>query len=373
MAGVSVIGANSLAMGPIAPGIAQEFSQPVVLVMMAAAAYGLGTAVSALLLARYIDRFGAKRSLQVALIGLTLGLGLSAVASNAGVLIASQAIAGLAAGVGLPSIYAASALLSPDDKKNTVLGWVLVGWTISLVAGVSLAALVADIFSFRLVYVVLAALAAAVAILSVRLPTDRIRDAQSTHTLRSVFLVFALPLVAPYLIVCFAYMMAFYGVYGYLGDHLVSTLNQPLRNTAWIALSYGLGFGLAVFGDPTIDRFGAKKLIAPAFGLIALVYLALAVSSGSVRFLVSFSFLWGVCNHFGLNVIISGLSSIDENQRGKILGLYSCVTYLAAFAGTLLYGAIYQPFGFALVAITASVTMLASTLFTFRRISRTAR
>lgn len=58
-AAVTVIGSNSLVLAPIAPEVAATFGVSVQRVMAASAAFGLGTAASALFLARFIDRFGA--------------------------------------------------------------------------------------------------------------------------------------------------------------------------------------------------------------------------------------------------------------------------------------------------------------------------
>ena len=55
---IAVVGANSLALGPIAPSVAESFHAEVQAVLWATSAFGLGTSASALFLARYIDRLG---------------------------------------------------------------------------------------------------------------------------------------------------------------------------------------------------------------------------------------------------------------------------------------------------------------------------
>ena len=57
---IAVIGSNSLVLGPIAPEVARSLGTSVALVMSASAAFGLGTAASALLMARHVDRLGAR-------------------------------------------------------------------------------------------------------------------------------------------------------------------------------------------------------------------------------------------------------------------------------------------------------------------------
>ncbi|MCA1263197.1 MFS transporter, partial [Nitratireductor aquimarinus] len=76
---VAVIGCNSLVLSPIAPEVSRSLGASVQGVMIASAAFGLGTAGSALFLARHIDRLGAWRMLRMAFAVLAFALGVSAV------------------------------------------------------------------------------------------------------------------------------------------------------------------------------------------------------------------------------------------------------------------------------------------------------
>ena len=51
------------------------------------------------------------------------------------------------------------------------------------------------------------------------------------------------------LVACAAFMTAFYGVYGYLGDHLHEGLGQAVSVNGLAALVYGFGFGGAALLD----------------------------------------------------------------------------------------------------------------------------
>lgn len=157
---IAVIGSNSLVLGPIAPAVASSFGVSVPVVMIAAAAFGLGTSASALFLARYIDRLGARRMLQGALLLLALALVASAMAPTVVMLVAAQLLAGIAAGVAMPAIYASAAAIAPPGRESGTIGVVLTGWTLSMVAGVSLSAVLADLVHWRAVFAAVAVLAA---------------------------------------------------------------------------------------------------------------------------------------------------------------------------------------------------------------------
>lgn len=356
---IAVIGSNSLVLGPIAPAVATSFGASVPAVMVAAAAFGLGTSASALFLARYIDRVGARRMLQGALLLLAIALVASALAPTVIALVAAQSVAGIAAGVAMPAIYASSAAIAPPGRESGTIGVVLTGWTLSMVAGVSLSAVLADLVHWRAVFAAVAALA----VLAVTgLTATSLGDARKSGPAPTPLAALAVPGIVPLLIACGAFMTAFYGVYGYLGDHLHKGLGEPVSANGWAALAYGVGFGAAALLDGVIDRLGARRVMPFAYLLVAIVYVAMAAASGSFGLTLAMIAIWGLANHFGLNVLVMRLTALDPSRRGTIMGLNSSVTYLAVFVGTTGFGPLYTGFGFAACAITAALLMLVSAL-----------
>ncbi|TPM60923.1 MFS transporter [Mesorhizobium sp. B2-2-4] len=352
---IAVIGSNSLVLGPIAPAVAVSFATSVPVVMMAAAAFGLGTSASALFLARYIDRVGARRMLQAALLLLTLALVASAVAPTVTALVAAQLLTGIAAGVAMPAIYASSAAIAPPGRESGTIGVVLTGWTLSMVAGVSLSAVLADLVHWRAVFAAVALLAA-LALGS--LTASSLPDVRKAGPAPAPLEALGIPGIVPLLIACGAFMTAFYGVYGYLGDHLHSGLGQPVSANGLAALAYGAGFGTAALFDGIIDRLGARRVMPFAYLLVAIVYVAIAATSNSYGMTLAMVAAWGLANHFGLNVLVMRLSALDPSRRGTIMGLNSAVTYLAVFVGTTGFGPLYSDFGFAASAMVAALLML---------------
>lgn len=359
-AAIAVVGSNSLVLGPIAPQVADSFAAAVPAVMTASAAFGLGTAASAVFLGRLIDRHGARRMLMAALLVLAAGLGASAAAPVLPALVAAQLVAGLAAGVAIPAVYTLAAIVAPAGRESETIGVVLTGWTISMVVGVSLSAVAADLVGWRAVYaaVALAALAAFAPI-----ALRPMREVLPAGTAQSPFAALRVRGAAPLLAACAAFMASFYGVYAYVGDHVHGALGLPLAANGLVALSYGLGFGGAAFLDRLIDRLGAARLLAPIFLAVAAVYAVMAAASGSWAGLLAIVFLWGLANHFGLNVLIMRLTGLDPARRGAIMGLNSGVTYLALFAGTLGFGALHAGFGFTALPLAAAALMLAAAAF----------
>lgn len=357
---IAVIGSNSLALGPIAPEVARSLGTEVPAVMTASAAFGLGTAVSAIFLGRMIDRHGARRMLMAALMLLAAGLAGSSVSQALTMLIAAQLLVGIAAGVAMPSIYTLAAAVAPPGRESETIGVVLTGWTLSMVAGVSLSAVVADFVGWRMVYGLVAA-AAFVAAVAVRQIALR-EGASAAGTPQSPFAALRVRGVVPLLAACAAFMGAFYGVYAYLGDHLYHALGLSISANGLATLCYGLGFGSAALLDRLIDRIGDGRLLPLIFIAGGAVFVILSLASGSYAVMLAAIFLWGLTNHLGLNVLIMRLTALDVARRGAIMGLNSGVTYLALFAGTIGFGQIYASFGFAALTLIGAGLMLVASL-----------
>ena len=366
MAVVAIVGSNSLAMGPIAPDIARDLGATITATLRASAAFGLGTAISALLVARYIDYKGARYILTCAVAVLSLSFGVCAIAPDVMVLGCGQLFAGLAAGVALPACYSSAAIIAPENQESRILGVVLTGWTVSLVFGVSLSALISDSFHWRVVYSILFVFSAAGFILVRR---SEIPNKTSLKNTSSPLTAFKVPDVPYLLFVVACYMTAFYGVYNFVGDYIVEGLHYSVRANAWIAISYGIGFGLATLLDPLLDRLSTgvgkasrSRLPNIALTCLAIVYILLAITSGNYPALVFAAGFWGMFNHLGLNILIAALNATDTEQRGAIIGLYSCITYLCLAVGTVAYGVIYEASSFVVLCITSVVVCMVAVL-----------
>ncbi|PAU75544.1 MFS transporter [Halomonas salipaludis] len=356
-AAIAVIGANSLALSPIAAAVAASFpGRSAADVMTAAAVYGLATAGSALLLAALADRIGAERALVRALLVLCVALGLGALSPALWTLIAAQGLAGLAAGVALPSIYTLTAQVAAQGRESQTLSFVLTGWTLSLVVGVGLAALLADLLHWRAVFTVLALVAVVLALGISRCHHWGTRAGGETRS--SSLQALRIPGIRSVLLNVAAYMTAFYGLYTYLGPHLGEVLQLPASFAGLAIAVYGLGFGAAAPLGRLVDRHGASAAACVSFAGLMLVYLGLMAAVQLPLALLALCLAWGVGNHLGLNLLMRQLAELDPVKRGAVMGLYSAITYLCVFAGALLYRPIFTHYGFAACAWASAMLVL---------------
>jgi predicted MFS family arabinose efflux permease len=362
MFAVSVVGSNGLALSPILSDVARSFSTSPLTISTAISAYGAATAASAFFLAARIDRIGVRRSLLGAMAVLIAALILSACAPNWIVLTLAQALAGAAAGVILPAAYGSAALIAPPGQEARTLGRVIAGWSVSLVAGVPLSALISDAVGWRATYATLA-LCAAIAVLGLRkLPERRAENPAPLHLSRLLA-----PLsyrdVPALLLGCLAFSSAFYGVYAFLADHVRSLLALSAGQVGFIAFAYGAGFLLAgVAGAPLIERLGPRRALPIALGVIALVYLGLLPAAHALSAVLAIATLWGAASQLSLNLLVLLLSRARPEERGAVLGLNTCTTYLGASVGTAIAGTIYTHAGFEALGLVAACALAAAAL-----------
>jgi DHA1 family inner membrane transport protein len=350
-AAVAIVGSNSLILSPIAGAVAASFSDTsAARVMLAAAAFGLGTAASALLIAPQADRIGADRALLRAILVMAVGFFLSALAPGLAGLAGAQAICGLAAGLALPSAYALAAQIAPPGRESRVIGRVLAGWTLSLVFGVAGSAALTDLIGWRWVFGLLSGAALLVAAALWRWGPRAAKGIAA----RSPLDAFAVPGIGRGLMVAGGFFLGFYGFYSFLGAHVTGTLDRSTAAAGAVTLAYGLGFGAGGLAAPMIDRFGPRRMALPVYGGITAIYLGMVWAVGSYPALIGWAVLWGMVQHFGLNLIVARLTALDPGRRGAIMGLNTTVTYLAVSGGAIGFRPIFESWGLPAVALCAA-------------------
>lgn len=357
--GVVAIGSNALILSPILSDVAATFEVGVRTVSYAISAYGGATALSALFLGGAIDRLGARTVLISGGALLVVATAASAAAPHWTVLLMAQVAAGIAAGVMLPAIYATATHAGGPEGGARLLGRVLSGWAISLVAGIPLSALIADQFGWRATFWGLSTLSAVILPGFARLPAPAPR---STGRRAGIGAALRVPGVVRLLAVQFLFMTAFYGLYAFWGDHLRAALGIEAGGVGIVVLVYGLGFGAATVADTLIDRWGPARMLPILLLGAAAIYMAMIPATRTMAGTASIAFLWGFANHFIINVVVLDLSRRDEALRGAVLGLNSAITYAGAFAGPLSFGVLYAASGFAPIAGAAALATILATV-----------
>lgn len=362
MFAVSVVGSNGLALSPILADVARSFASTPLTVSTAISAYGAATAASAFLLAARIDRWGIRRSLLIAMAVLIGALLLSAGAPHWIVLTLAQAVAGAAAGVILPAAYGSASLVAAAGQETRALGRVISGWSVSLVAGVPLSALISDAIGWRATYGVLT-LCGAVALAGLRKLPERRGAHVAPPRLSRLLAPLSYRDVPVLLLGCLAFSSAFYGVYAFLADHVRTLLALSAGQVGFIAFAYGAGFLLAgLAGAPLIERLGPRRALPLALVALSAVYLALLPAAHALVAVLALAVLWGAASQLSLNLLVLLLSRARPEERGAVLGLNTCTTYLGASVGTAVAGTLYTHAGFESLGLVAAAALALAAL-----------
>lgn len=354
---IGLVGANSLALSPIAAAVAIDLgASGAPAVMTAAALYGAGVAVSALCLAPLTDKYGADVILRVALLLIASALGASALAPSLSVLVVVQALAGIGAGMAIPAIYGMASVVAPKGEEARTLGKVLTGWTLSMIGGVTLSAYITDLFGWRMVYVLLSG---SLFLILLALTIKTLPPAPKSGRFTSPIGAFRIAGVFPGLFAVGMMGMGFYGVYNFLGAHLVEDLGYAVRAGGLLTLSYGLGFAASMVLDPYIDRIGARRGLIGFFAVMAIYYVGMSLIAQNYYALALSMAGWGALQHMGLTITIGRLGMIDPARRGAILGLNTFVMYLAVFLSTFAYRPIFEGHGLMSCLLVSALLALA--------------
>jgi predicted MFS family arabinose efflux permease len=354
---ITVVGSNSLVLSATLHEVARDLNVTSVVVSLAMTAFGSATALSSLWLALQIDCMGPRHVLAAGMGGLIAATLISTLASHWLMLFAAQALAGLAAGLILPSTYTLAAIIAIPGRESRILGRVLVGWSIAMVAAVPGAAIIVDFWGWRPVFLVLTILGI-IALFGIgRLPQRQQlfitptspKDMITTLTSSEFFKISIL------LLICLLFMASAYAVFTFVGDYSKIQLGMSPTWVGLIMLAYGLGFGLGSFGDSVVDKFGPKRTLPICLAAVAIMYALMVPATGQIFITIALAALRGFANHLGLNCLVLLLSREKPEARGLVLSLNCSTTYLGVTIGVALGGVGYSTLGFSALLIGATI------------------
>jgi len=354
MFGIAAVGVQALMLSPLLTDIARSLSAGAKEIGFASAAYGIGVAVAALLSAPRLGAWEKRKVLRIAFVVMAAGLGICALSWDWRLLVAGQAITGLAAGVIIPGTYAFTAEISAPQKRSQAIGRVLFGWSVAMVGGVPLAAALSAWVDWRGIFLIVAGLSLFMVVMMGLLPRGAVAPSLQTTTYRTALSV---PGALLGLGATFCYMIGFYQTYTFMGDHVRGLHGAGAWLGGLISLSYGIGFGAGVVFDKWIDRTGPGRVMAGALFLVGLNYAVLPFVTSQVWTIATYPFLWGLANHLCMTSLVSYLGQAPIEKRSTIMGLFSFTTYLAVGVGGAIYGSVYDQFGFLAVSLAATATL----------------
>ncbi len=367
MLAVATVGATIFAISPLLPDIAAAFDVPVAQAGVLPGAFGIALAIVAPVIGLTAQRLPRARVIVWGLAVFALAWLAALVASDFSTLLLLAAAAGAATGAVLPAAYACAADLSSYAERARIMGRIVSGWSIAILAVVPTMALAAQLIDWRWAFGALSGCAIAIAVLLSFTP----RPPAPPAALDGGALIASLARVLrdrPTRLLLAANLLdmgAFYAVYSYAGTEL-RRVNEWGASLAGLAVAtYGIGLAVVTFNGHLIDRWGKRRsaigaLLALGAVLSVLPWLApvpLAMVLGIV--------VWGVLQGAFFTAITTLATEQVPQLRGVVVALLSGSTYLGVSVYTPLSALLYERAGYWAVGLEAACgCLLAAALLT---------
>lgn len=354
--GTFATGTDSFLVAGVLPEVAADLGTGPGAVGVTVSLFALAYALGGPVLVAVTTHLPVRRVLLTAL-GVFVAANLAAAAApGVAALGAARVVAGLGAGVFVPCAIATAAALGGPDRRGRATAVVVGGASLALVAGAPLGTLVAQASSWRVAFVLVAALgvvaAAGVAARaggSARPPVPGLAARVTVLRRPDVLAVLAVTLLAN---------AAAFTVYPYLG---VVFPDAGPTGVAALVLAFGVGAVAGTWaGGRAADRWGAGRTVAVVVAVFALDHLALSVVTGSFALGLGYAVLWGLSGWATVPAQQSRIVGATGDLAPLALSLNSSAIHLGTGVGALTGAAVVAGPGAGALWIVAGGLSLAA-------------
>ena len=330
--------------------------------------YSAAAALASLVSGIFSDHYGRKPFLVAGAVVFGCASWMSAHAGSFIGLTVARGFTGLGAG----AISTCSIAFAGDwfdySIRGRALSWISTAYFAAPILGVPLAAQVADRLGWRNTFYFFAALAAAAALLSLRLPRDS-REAGPTSekwraTFRACRSFFRRRDTSAGLVIAFLVSGGLYGFLYYIGQWLNSSFGVPTRTIGWVFMLGGL---VALIAAPVAgilsDRWGKRPVLIAGNILLALSVALVPFFPWGAGLLIVFAVTsLGAASRQGpLAALMTEL--VPTAERGSFIALRNVFSQMGIGLVVLAGGAAYERYGyFAVTTLCAVMTGLVAIL-----------
>lgn len=315
------------------------------------------------------DRFGYRRSMRIALLGIALGLGLFALGPSLPLRIAGLMLSGIAGFSFVPTMQAYLSHHLPYTIRARGIGIVEYGWAFAGIVGLSTTGWIITRTDWTVPFLILAVAMVGLFFLYLSLPGGRIATQSALHqaTTRGAPLIQRLPSLSrsAWATVCVTGCVSFslFNILLVFGEWLTTGYGLLAEDMGRVAMFMGVAdLGGSVITSLFSDRMGKRNSVLGGSALSCLAFLLLpGIGRSLIGCIVGLSLI-----RFAIEfTIVTQLAFASEQapaQRGQMMSLVGA----AAFASTSLSGFtapwLYQRMGIAGPSFMAALVMALSVL-----------
>lgn len=330
--------------------------------------YSVAAALASLVTGIVSDHYGRKHFLFAGAVVFGCASWMSAHAGSFVGLTVARGFTGLGAG----AISTCSIAFAGDwfdySIRGRALSWISTAYFAAPILGVPLAAQVADRFGWRNTFYFFAALAIAIALLSLRLPRDRRQAVHASEKWRATFRAcqsfFRRRDTSAGLVIAFFVSGGLYGFLYYIGQWLNSSFGVPTRTIGWVFMLGGL---VALVSAPLAgvlsDRWGKRSVSIAGNVLLAISVALVPFFPWGAGLLIVFAVtsLGAAARQGPLAALMTEL--VPTSERGSFIALRNVFSQMGIGLVVLAGGAIYERHGYlAVTAVCAVMTGVVAVL-----------
>ena len=351
---------------PLLVDIASEFDVSVAIAGQLATASFAAWAVSVVISGPLSDSFGRR---PVALLGLSLlcaGAVASSFAPNLGILLATRTVTGLGGGMIPPNSMAAVADVVSSKQRAVAVGRLMAFNTLASVIGIPILALVAELGGWRLPFLALGLILAAVGTLNwFWFPMNENTGPRSFSLVSRYRELLSISMFRAAFAVNMTQRMAFFALSAYLAAYLIDLYGVNLALVAILLAVVGVGrvagsYMAGVVGNRP-DRMTIISVSSVGGGALALFLFSVALPMWVVVSLATVSV--GLLS-IGWPVFMTFSTEISGRSRATGVGLLGAGNQIGGVCGAAFGGMLLALAGFSGIGYLCVGTVLISAVIT---------
>ncbi len=323
------------------------------------------------------DRFGKYLCVALAATTATIMVALCGLAPSLPLLVAARLGSGFATGWIIPLAFAFIGDIIPYDRRQQVLGRFLSGQILGQLFGQAAGGVLGDLFGWRNVFFILAALLAAATLgLFYELWRNPITHASNPAArpgggfIADYSLVLRSPWALTVIVIAFVEFGAMFGAFTYVGADLHLRFGVGFTLVGLFVGAFAVG-GLIYSASvrALVNRFGQTGLAAGGGALLAVAYLTLAVEPRYwiAPIAITASGLGFYMLH---NTLQTNATQMTPEARGTAVAIFSSALYLGQTVGVAGGGVVFDRLTAVPLFLTAAAVLLALGLWFARQLKQ---
>jgi predicted MFS family arabinose efflux permease len=329
-----IIGTDSFLVAGILPRLASDFAVSIGTAGQLVTVYAVSFAILAPLLAAATPKFSKTHLLSAGLVLLAVGNAVAVLTSDFVVALAARCIAGVGAGLFTPNASAAATAITDQAKSHRALATVMLGLSCATALGSPLAVFGTEILGWRLIFALIAVMAATLALFVVSfLP---MLEQAPTICLASRIRAVINPHVATTLVSTTLVLTGLYVTYTYCSVVFAEATGGEPKQLAVLLSAWGFAAIVGTLIGRKADSLGDRTVVNFAMAALVIAFATLMLAGTTFVVALVGVVVWGICAWAFVIPQQHRLVSAAPNLTTLLIGLHLTAVYLATSLGALI-------------------------------------